>query len=129
LLSTLAPPPSALATAVVLADALPESCEIAVVFEATCWLVAYNWLPLTASVLEAERMPAATPVTVRLPAVPATLMTVPPVVAPMLIAWVVASCWTSPTVPLPSWVCSVAMSPVLVVTCVLSAPRAPPTLE
>ena len=79
-----------------------------------------SWPPLMASVLVAVVEPAATPVSVRSPAVPVKLTEVPPVVEPTTI-WpepgAPPTCCTSPSVPL-----------VRLVTAVSTAPRALPTL-
>ncbi|WP_139237470.1 hypothetical protein [Variovorax sp. OV329] len=60
-----------------------------------------NWLPLMASTLVAETAPAATPVSTRLPAVPAMLTSEPSVAAPTVMLRLVASWRTRPVVPLP----------------------------
>ena len=73
-------------------------------------LVSLSWLPLTASVLLALMSPAATPVKMRSPSVPATLMLLPPVCAPTVIAPVPASWRTMPVLPVTRFV----MSPALV---------------
>jgi len=60
---------------------------------------------LTASVLDDESVPSATPVTARSPAVPLTSTTVPSVEAPMVMGCPAALCCTRPMVPLLIWVC------------------------
>ncbi|MNL33221.1 hypothetical protein D3C87_1551180 [compost metagenome] len=65
-----------------------------VVLVDTCWLVACNCAPFTASVLPADSVPAFTPVSVRAPAVPVRFTDVPATSLPTVSTLLVASCST-----------------------------------
>ena len=87
-----------------------------VVLVATFWLVANSWAPFTASVDVAVSAPAVTPVMVRVPLVPVTSTTVPPVATPTVIGPALPPlCWTIPEVPFWMLVIAVVLLAMLVV--------------
>src|SRR4051812_24457641 len=65
----------------------------------TLLLVENNWLPFTASVLLTDRVPADTPISTRVPAVPVKFTSVPSVAAPTVMGWPAPDCCTRPIVP------------------------------
>ncbi|MNL32929.1 hypothetical protein D3C87_1548130 [compost metagenome] len=87
-----------------------------VVLVDTCWLVACNCAPFTASVLADDSAPAFTPVSVRTPAVPVKFTDAPSTSLPTVSTLLVASCCTSPVAPLVMLESAVLMSPM---SCVL----------
>src|SRR5690348_4994012 len=79
------PAPSALAAEVPRLLMSVAALLIAVVFEATFWLVAFNWLPFTASVLVALNVPGARFVILVLPMLMPALLSDGPLASAMLV--------------------------------------------